>query len=472
MTDFDKATENLLHWTTRAEWEPRLMDVQADHLDPLVRISPDAGMEFLEGLGEAAGMLFAFMVEDFFTMRFGEYGESNVVDDYLERRGRRESTRGRNYLEAIRDSTPSLYEVVDIDRGRSLTVRDLLVPGEPVTVQENLGSQMAAPWDRLGARIVALDGERRFTGVLLHFREKASNDVLSAVDEMLNEEARKSRTKFRRAAGSSQRRHRTRAEASPMARGAIIRGLPCARILTHCWLNDALSQAQAPLPELRNTDDETLVLCEVRFPKIGDEAEIAAVLDGIKSFEREGDTDWSWTAPGSASYRLSRLKRGAAVADSETHDGLTALGSVQIEAAAVTLSVNSRERAERGQALLSARLGGLVGRALISSQDPYQAMEANREGTTPDDTESPSEEELRAIHAYLDDHYRRTLDEPLPMLGGRTLRQAAKSKRTRKEVIGWLKQLENAEYRRSNEMGQRAYDTRWIWEELGLGRPR
>ena len=35
---------------------------------------------------DAAGMLSVFILEDFFTARFGEHGERNVIDDYLKRR--------------------------------------------------------------------------------------------------------------------------------------------------------------------------------------------------------------------------------------------------------------------------------------------------------------------------------------------------------------------------------------------------
>ena len=40
-------------------------------------------------------------------------------------------------------------------------------------------------------------------------------------------------------------------------------------------------------PELRNSDDEAMRLCEVRFPLTVDEARAAEVLDRIEGFERE-----------------------------------------------------------------------------------------------------------------------------------------------------------------------------------------
>ena len=232
------------------------MQVHADHFDAVGGTIDGDENELREALGDAADMLLVFIVEDFFTARFGERGELNVIDDYLEQRGWCESVQGGSYLEGLRDATPSLYEVIDSDPGRSLTVRDLIVDGEAVTVQ----------------------------------------------------------------------------------------------------------------------------------------------------------------------------------------------------------------------ALLSSRLRDLVGPALISSQDPNRALENHSSVPAGDDVGPPPEEAVQAIHSYLDEHYRRTLDEPLPALGGRTLRQAAKTKKGRREAIDWLKQLENVEYLRAAEQGQRAYDTRWTWQELGIER--
>ena len=84
----------------------------------------------------------------------------------------------------------------------------------------------------------------------------------------------------------------------------------------------------------------------------------------------------------------------------------------------------------------------------------------------------PPEEAARIIHAHLDKHYRRTLDEPMPMLDGKTLRQAAASTEGRAQAIDWLKQLENSEQHRAAQQGDKPYDTAWIWRELGIEAPR
>ena len=279
----DKATENLAKWAAREEWEGLQLEIYDAHIHPVADALDMSGDDIAELLGDSALMLHVFIAEDFFTARFGEDDQQNVIDDYLKRRGWREAVSARRYLEALKDSVVSLYEIVDIDPGRSVTVRDLILGGEAVTVNEKLGSQSLARWDRVAARIVTVNGREYFTGGILRFRHEASQELLSAFDEM----AERMQEELREAAEET-------GDESPIelesVRRLIVLGLPCAPIFSEHWTIDRVMQLQAPLPELRNSDNESIVFSEVRFPVAGDEAKVAAVLDGIETFERvEGD---------------------------------------------------------------------------------------------------------------------------------------------------------------------------------------
>ena len=175
----DKAIENLVKWAARDEWEGLQLEMYAAHIDPVADLMDMSGDDIAELLGDGALMLHVFITEDFCTARFGEDDEQNVIDDYLRRRGWRETVSARRYLEALRDSHVSLYEIVDIDPGRSVTVRDLLLGGEAVTVDERLGSKSLRRWDRVAARIVTVNGKEHFTGGTLRFRHEASQEFLS-----------------------------------------------------------------------------------------------------------------------------------------------------------------------------------------------------------------------------------------------------------------------------------------------------
>ena len=256
-------------------------------------------------------------------------------------------------------------------------------------------------------------------------------------------------------------------------RRLIVLGLPCAPIFSRHWTVDTIMQLQAPLPELRNSDNEAIVFCEVRFPVAGDEVTVAAVLDEIEAFERveDDEADWVWLAPGSPFNRIDGDRDDSPAAEAEDTIAMTSLGNAALQDGALVLTVNSQERAERGRDLLASRLGDLVGTPLISHQDPEQAM-AKYAGEPEDDLGLPPEEAARIIHAYFDEHFRRTLDEPLPILDGKTPRQAAATTEGRAQAIDWLKQLENTEHHRAAQQGEKPYDTAWIWRELGLGAPR
>jgi hypothetical protein len=96
-------------------------------------------------------------------------------------------------------------------------------------------------------------------------------------------------------------------------RQLLLSGSVACRLLTQTWLVDALDNAQAPLPEIRNTDGEEIVFSQVRFAIVGDVAKIAAILDGIDRFERDGagELRCSWHGRGSPSQRMHEAGKRA-----------------------------------------------------------------------------------------------------------------------------------------------------------------
>ena len=263
----------------------------------------------------------------------------------------------------------------------------------------------------------------------------------------------------------------------PVSREMVLETLPCAQMLTHAWMIDTVVKSQAPLPEICNSDGELFIFCEVRFPIQGDQADVTAAFDETAGFERADEKNkWHWLESGDPGYRSARQRKGVPVSEvysesDETGFGNTMIGYAELRPKALVLSINSAERAERGQVLLASRLGDLVGQSLITYQNLEKALE---EPIEPVEKESliMTEKMLEVLHSYLDDNYRRTLDEPIPALGNKTPRQVAATKKGRHQVIEWLKQLENMEYRRAAQQGQEPYDMTWIWYELKIDLPR
>ena len=166
ISSIDRATQNLVKWAARGEWEALQREAYAAHFEPVIDSLdlPDDALDVLPD--DAAGMLSVFILEDFFTARFGEHGEHgerNVIDDYLKRRGWRESVPARRYLAALRDSTVSLYEVVDIVPGRYMTVRDLIFGGEAVRSRRSSARKLrrsGTVWRRASSRCTGRTASR------------------------------------------------------------------------------------------------------------------------------------------------------------------------------------------------------------------------------------------------------------------------------------------------------------------------
>ena len=476
----DEATDRLASWAKRSPWQERQQEVFSAHIGPVADVLEREPAEVGEQLGPLAGQVSVAIFEDFLAAGFGDEEEENVVDAYLDRRGWTLGAPAKEFLQGLRDASPSLYEVVALDRGSTLTVRDLVRGGDPIVVSEELGSQTLALWDCLIARILTVGGARCFASGLLHCPRELAERCLSDLTREIKR-IRKGLTKIVRRAGG--KGTVTEREAQDFYLASPAAG-PFFTVQLVVW---TVRQNEAFFESLANTDGQPLLLSNVRFPIEGDEAEVARALDAVAELDRipeEGQL-WNWAGPESPAHAGPRdSPRGGARAG-----GLRlSLGHLEIADGALLLHTNSVERAEQGRELVASVLGSLVGTPLTSHEDPLAQLRALSEGTTAEgpspagrfldglseeaDAAVPPTEEMQALAAaYIEDHYRRTLDERVPMLGNRTPRQAAKTRKGRAEVVEWLKGIENVESRSAVREGREPMDTGWLWEELKIPRP-
>ncbi len=460
----EKARNNLLKWSSNAKWGPVGAEILAEHLEPVRKeFELDIDAETLMAMfGPAAESLLACVLEDFFTARFGEESE-NVIDDYLARRGWRESVPGKRYLESLRDSVMSLYEVVDLEPGRSLTVRDLIRGGEPITVAEKLGSETAAIWDRFAARIVIVNGKTHFTGSLLLFRHEIADALVSSFKDAVDLLA-KEVPELNAAAGKDEPVDERK------LRDAVLR-FSVGRF-TGAWLMDAFARLLTP-PQVCNGDGHDIVLSKSCFPLLVDQEAVVAALEATPGLQREAPEAMTWGWLSETAPAASADQPDTVAFDTRTEFGETLLGHVEIKEAALHLTSNSVEREEQGRALLLAHLDGMLGEASISHEELEMPGEGHEEeevaGTMP---ELPFEDAEAVLAEVVEEHYRRVLDEPLPYLDGKTPREAAMTEDGRAGVIGWLKLVENSESRRAASLGQKPVDFRWMWQEMNLSAAR
>jgi hypothetical protein len=282
----------LIKFSTREPWSDRFEQILEDHLMPAC---DEAGVEVDDVVGIIGQDMFmstiwASAFEDFLTREFDD-GE-NAIDDYLKRRGWKESASVRAYMAALRDSTMSLYEVSDIIRGTSFRARDLIRGGEPVLISERSATQR--PWDHIAARVVRVGPKMQICGGVLvidHGTSEAFIEAFRQLDSLSVEEKREiaeaEGQDFDEAALS---------ELSPTQRLRAI-----APMFTTSWLLDLFDRVQAPLvPELRNFDSDELMRCEVSYPLAAGTTneDVRTGLQARPEFRSTSATSWNWVDQG------------------------------------------------------------------------------------------------------------------------------------------------------------------------------
>ncbi len=151
-------------------------------------------------------------------------------------------------------------------------------------------------------------------------------------------------------------------------------------------------------------------------------------------------------------------------------DGSLVLGGLELEDETLILTVNSRARSDLGRKLVSRMLGELI-EPLVETETVEQLMASRNAGLPPqqDFPEIPEDQACAIIHDKLDRHYRDLLDEPIPMLGNKSPRAAAKTASGRIKVVDWLKMVENRTAKSGDCNSAMAnYSFSWLWAELGV----
>ena len=452
--------DGVIRWSMRDGWADRFEQVLEVHLTPACEEFGIKTEDIVAMIGEDLFMnsVWTCALEDFLTCEFD--GE-NAIDDYLKHRGWKESASVRKYLAALRNSTMSLHEVSDVVPNVSFRARDLIHGGEPVLISERSATRSLKAWERIAARVVQVGSKMQIGGGVLAFR-KGTEAIVEALRRF-------------EAVGYTEIRQRAEAdgeifddtafpELSPEERRREI-----ASMLTSFWLVDVLDRAQKPLPDLHNADGDEFLLCEVRYPfarRVTADA-IRAALETCPTFRPADATTWQWISRDTPAAATPTSERSLTT-ETWLEDGALLLGTIALQGKALVLSVNSQERCDLGRMLLSELLGQRIGQPVVTTETVEQIM-ASRYDAEPKRPAIPEEELCAIIHAEMDRHYRKVLDEPVSALRGKTPRDAVKTEHGRAKVVEWLKQMENQTAKSGDTNSAMAsYNFSWLWTELGI----
>ncbi len=447
----DHDLSGLFEYAAKDEWSGCLEEALSDHFGVTMLEFDLEHEEIVDLLGEHWAMtLWGCAFEDLLTREFEPDG-ANIADDYLKRRGWKETPGARAYIRALRPAVMSLYEVSEVKPGRSFVARDLIRGGEPVLVSEKSATQTLNAWDRIAARIVPIGEKRILAGGLLPFTMEAADKLIEGL-------------------------RKTEGKRSRRAKLAIDDGTlqSLAHLFTTAWLFEVLPKAMGRnTPKLHNSDGDEVVFHKVRFPLAAKASHraVASKLDGMTDLQNENAGFWNWLGGRSTGRPQVDGPPNALHWNVTMEDGTVVLGNIELEDRAVLLAVNSAARATQGIAMLQGVLAYLVRAPLTEIQTIDQVRESA--AAAPPIEKIPLEVATGLVHAMLDKQYRAVLDEPVPMLGDRSPRQAARTPAGREKLVTWLKFLESRSGNQVDPTDPMAtYDFGWLWRELGVENPR
>lgn len=355
-----------------------------------------------------------------------------VFEHYLEDESDTLSAPERDWLLAQRRAWASYWEVTATLPGEQLNLRDLL-SGETRVVYELAASRSVPVRAVLFARVVDYGDHSVIVG--MHPRALGPSDADAALRS-----------------AKQRLRAKTKARLAPEE----LRPYATARVLLDEWQRAVAADdvRRATPPKLQNTDGDPLLLTVDHYAFApAARAEVVRRLAELPGAEPEqpGSDSVAFMAPGNA-IRASWEN--------------TVIGRAEPRANGLRVEANSIRRADALRARVEAALGQLVTHRAREHADPVASLAGGAPGGPDASASQPlPPEALAVLHELKARHMREWLDTPVPALGSKTPRAAAKNKAGRTKLDVLLREIELMESRLPADSRG---DIGWLRRELGM----
>ncbi len=435
------SVSGLIKWLGKNPWRDAFLETLNQHVEPILEKHCLSDFDDLGSLVSPhwAMTIWGCAFEDFLTKSFSENGF--MVDDYLKRRGWKESARDRAYIAGLKTSVMSIYEASYIQPGKSFLARDLIRGGDPVQITEHTATKTIKPWDRLAMRIIDLRKTKVIGGGLLPFDLDISEQLLAEINNSTNRDS------------VDIRKH--------------------APIFSQYFLEAMITPISDPnISTMVNNEGDEIEFIRVvyQLSEGTTKEDVQNALGPLADFKAKSPTFWNWIEK-----RKSRQKTGGAKTSARlsfvtrTESGDNVLGTVELKSKTIEICVNSEPRAEQGHKIVADLLGNLVGFPLMERQTLDQAlMDCPQSHLDVGPSDLAPDDHRKIIHDAMDQYYRAQLDQRIPSLDDISPRTASKSAKGRRKLETWLKHLENHNARHDIDDPMASYDATWLWEELGI----
>lgn len=453
------AIRQIMDWLKgQAQWSAAfsmVVDRQRDRvIERVFAGEDDAYDRFAQDIGE---QFFGWAFETFLSGRIAGHLPDSPIDDFLKRRGWRLNPLSQRYLRALRDSAPTLLEVLDVVPGRYVDVADMIVSGEPFRVHERMGSRQMQRWDRLCARVVEMPEGRVFTGAVLPITSREATQFVGVAQQAIQQ-----LTERVADAGTTPDRFRE------LVREALKN---CADEFLVLWAAQAV--AAATLPPITNSDGDAIVFHTRRYelrPKARERLIATFTANSELKLTGERPRQWSWVQPPKDHAASPEAASGLAIDSRDIGDPTKVnAASIELKGAVLTLETNSTARLQRAEQWLLPLLGADVIAVTTEAKTLEQARAEAPAKDAPRGREIPRHLRERLEREFMEKHYHAWIDMQLPALDGATPREAAADPKRRGAVVELLKEMEN---KSAHGAEQAPFDFTSVWQALGLAHLR
>jgi hypothetical protein len=351
-----------------------------------------------------------------------EENRKTLIDLYMEN-ARSLGAEERTVLGKMRGAFLSLYEVQEVFPEKGLLLKDLLL-GDEYEVREKMATRGLRKWDILAVRLLHLDGAYIMSGSVypypLHLKENIVAHIKDCFKDYKKDHPDDSLRYFLKRNGDLFNYHWCKAFRKPLR------------------------------PTLVTGGGEPVVFCTAVF-EIKDEKKAVNRLKTMANVEEGEDGRFLW------------------LDEPESDGSATILGTISPKDNSLKLECKSKERLDRGKALIHNALGDFVSHKIDTFQDPYQAIKDMPKTSPKPETEIPPDVKQELYIKYMQQHYEKWLNKKLPALNGKTPCEAVKRPSGKKKVAEILKSIENSE-EHNKLRGDPHFDISWLWERLGIER--
>lgn len=345
-------------------------------------------------------------------------------------------------------SCSGLFEVQRILENGSFVVKDIFT-GEELEIRDETARKNIVAWDILMMRVLSLRGERRIAGNILSIPRKLKDGLVS----FLNLEFEK----FKQENGGAE---------WPMflKRNSYV--------IRH-YLRDIANEKPVNLTD----GSEKVVIAKALFDlKFFDKAInlLEAEYDFLPDMPRNpNEKSWAWLRRGKSRELGEEMDGDAGIVfqSKVIHESgkleWTVLGNVTMAGDRLTIECFSKGRLDAGKGRLMQVLKDCVRHKSDSFEDITESLERAGQGKRDKKPETLSEEKKVYMRSYLENYYRKWLDDKIPALGGRTPKEAVQDEKGRQNVLEMLRDIEN-EQEKKRQKGEPCFNVDFMKKELGF----